>query len=115
MTDLRKMCQNPPSLPPRKCSYYPGKGGKKWLTCKKCVKILRPYPLEKVFYCLGQGGKNTDLQKVCEKPPSLLSRNIFVLFFVQEKGFKMTDMTPLERDRMTTAFRFTSLASNLGP
>jgi len=66
------------------------------------VKILRPYPLEKVFYCLGQGGKNTDLQKVCEKPPSLLSRNIFVLFFVQEKALK-------------NVFRMTSLGINVRP
>ena len=55
------MCENPPSLPP-------GKG------------ILLSWTR--------QGGKNTDLQKVCEKPPSLLSRNIFLLFFVQEKGLK---------------------------
>ena len=89
MTDLRKMCENPPSLPPRKFSYYPGKWDKKMTDLQKCVKILRPYPLEKVFYCLGQGGRrNTDFQKVCEKPPSLLSRNIFLLFFVQEKGLK---------------------------
>ena len=89
MTDLQKMCDNPPSLPP-----------------------------EKVILLSWTRGENTDLQKVCEKPPSLgplLSRNIFLLFFVQEKGLKMTDLTPLEPERMTTIFRMTSLGINVRP
>ena len=80
------MCENPPSLPP-------GKG------------ILLSWTRR----------ENTDLQQVCEKPPSLLSRNIFVLFFVQEKGLKMIDFTPLEPERMTTVFRMTSLGINVRP
>src|SRR5881296_3716817 len=86
MTDLQKICENPPSLSPGK-------------------SILLSWTR----------GENTDLQKVCEKPPSLLSRNIFLLFFVQEKGLKMTDLTPLERERMTTVFRMTSLGINVRP
>ena len=46
MTDLRKMFENHPSQALEKFSYYPGQGGKKLLTCKKCVIILHPYPLE---------------------------------------------------------------------
>src|SRR3989442_896327 len=114
MTDLRKMCENPPSLPPRKFPTIQEKGAE-MTDLQKCVTILHPYLLKKLSYCLGQWGKNTDLQKVCEKPPSLgplLSRNIFLLFFVQEKGLKMTDLTPLEPERMTSIFRMTSLGIN---
>ena len=56
MTDLQKMCENSPSLPPENFHTIQEKGVK-ITDLQKCVKILRSYPLEKVFYCLGQGGK----------------------------------------------------------
>ena len=67
------MCDNPPSL-----------------------------PLEKVFYYIGQGGKITDLQKMCEILPSLLSQKKIPLLRPGKGASKMTDLTPLERERMTT-------------
>src|SRR2546425_159903 len=82
------MCENPPSLSPGKGILLSWtRGGGEILTCKKCVKNPRPYSLE--IY--------------------------FLLFFVQEKGLKMTDLTPLERERMTTVFRMTSLEINVRP